>query len=223
MGRKQLMRDLQEWQGIFEQAVSREYESHAKPDSAHDMSHLQRVWKHCDWINREDGLEVEPLVLMAAAYFHDIVNVPKDSSDRSQASSLAAERAKQLLGELSFPETCMEETLEAIRCHSFSAQLEAKSRAAQIVQDADRLEALGALGIARVFYVAGQMNSRLFDPADPFANERELDDRRYALDHFFVKLLRLKSSMHTDAGRRRAKELTSRLENFIEDLGEELE
>ena len=188
------MRQLQEWQGIFEQAV-----------------------------NREDGLDVEPLVLLAAAYFHDIVNVPKDSSERSQASRLAAQRAKVILGELSFPETCLEETLDAIRCHSFSAQLQAKSTAARIVQDADRLEALGALGIARVFYVAGQMNSKLFDPVDPFANERELDDRQYALDHFFVKLLKVKSSMNTDAGRRRAGELTSRLENFITDIGKELE
>ena len=217
------MRQLQEWQGIFEQAVNRELENQAKPDSAHDMSHLQRVWKHCDWINREDGLDVEPLVLLAAAYFHDIVNVPKDSSERSQASRLAAQRAKVILGELSFPETCLEETLDAIRCHSFSAQLQAKSTAARIVQDADRLEALGALGIARVFYVAGQMNSKLFDPVDPFANERELDDRQYALDHFFVKLLKIKSSMNTDAGRRRAGELTSRLENFMADLGKELE
>ena len=217
------MRQLQEWQGIFEQAVNRELENQAKPDSAHDMSHLQRVWKHCDWINREDGLDVEPLVLLAAAYFHDIVNVPKDSSERSQASRLAAQRAKVILGELSFPETCLEETLDAIRCHSFSAQLQAKSTAARIVQDADRLEALGALGIARVFYVAGQMNSKLFDPVDPFANERELDDRQYALDHFFVKLLKVKSSMNTDAGRRRAGELTSRLENFMADLGKELE
>ena len=217
------MRQLQEWQGIFEQAVNRELENQAKPDSAHDMSHLQRVWKHCDWINREDGLDVEPLVLLAAAYFHDIVNVPKDSSERSQASRLAAQRAKVILGELSFPETCLEETLDAIRCHSFSAQLQAKSTAARIVQDADRLEALGALGIARVFCVAGQMNSKLFDPVDPFANERELDDRQYALDHFFVKLLKIKSSMNTDAGRRRAGELTSRLENFMADLGKELE
>ena len=217
------MRELQEWQDIFEQAVNRELENQAKPDSAHDMSHLQRVWKHCDWINREDGLDVEPLVLLAAAYFHDIVNVPKDSSERSQASRLAAQRAKVILGELSFPETCLEETLDAIRCHSFSAQLQAKSTAARIVQDADRLEALGALGIARVFYVAGQMNSKLFDPVDPFANERELDDRQYALDHFFVKLLKIKSSMNTDAGRRRAGELTSRLENFMADLGKELE
>ena len=217
------MRQLQEWQGIFEQAVNRELENQAKPDSAHDMSHLQRVWKHCDWINREDGLDVEPLVLLAAAYFHDIVNVPKNSSERSQASRLAAQRAKVILGELSFPETCLEETLDAIRCHSFSAQLQAKSTAARIVQDADRLEALGALGIARVFYVAGQMNSKLFDPVDPFANERELDDRQYALDHFFVKLLKVKSSMNTDAGRRRAGELTSRLENFITDIGKELE
>ena len=216
------MQELQKWQDVFENAVHREFENIAMPDSAHDLSHLRRVWKHCEKINSEDALNVEPLVLMAAAYFHDIVNVPKDSRDRSQASRMAADRAAIILQQLSFPDAHLQETLEAIRCHSFSAQLEAKSMAAKIVQDADRLEALGALGIARVFYVAGQMNSSLFDPDDPFANNRELNDRQFAVDHFFVKLLRIKSGMNTNAGRRRAEELSLKLKNYLDELKQEL-
>ena len=119
---------------------------------AHDLSHLRRVWRHCMAINEQDKLGVEPLVLLAAAYFHDIVNVPKNSRDRQQASRMAAQRAITILQSIVFPSEYLDEVREAIECYSYSANLQPKSSAALIVQDADQRE---ALGIARVFYVAG--------------------------------------------------------------------
>jgi uncharacterized protein len=70
-----------------------------------------------------------------------------------------------------------------------------------IVQDADRLEALGAIGLARVFAVSGALGVALFDAEDPFADARTLDDRKFALDHFQTKLLRLPETMQTEIGR----------------------
>ena len=213
---------IRQWQQRFEECVATEFEKQANDDGAHDISHLRRVWRHSQDINEQDGLNVEPLVLLAAAYFHDIVNLPKNSADRKQASRMAAEHAVTLLNSLTFPSEYLEEVKQAIESHSFSANLEAGTTAAKIIQDADRLEALGALGIARLFYVGGQMGSSLFDTKDPFANERELNDRQYAIDHFYVKLLKLADSMKTRAGQRKAEALNAVLHDFLEQLKTEI-
>lgn len=214
--------NIEIWQQRLEECVARELAVQGNDDAAHDLSHLRRVWGHCRDIAQQDDLNVEPLVLLAAAYFHDIVNLPKQSEKRNQASRLAAEKAVDILQSLSFPEEHLKEVRLAIEAHSYSANIKADTIAAKIVQDADRLEALGALGIARVFYVAGKMNSLLFDPEDPWASDRELDDTRYAIDHFYVKLLKIKDAMHTDAARRRAEELTQLMQAYLLDLKQEL-
>jgi uncharacterized protein len=211
-----MAKDIDSWQQCFEEHIAIELEEQDYVDAAHDLSHVRRVWQHCLGINEQDGLSVEPLVLLAAAYFHDIVNVPKNSKDRKQASRMAAERALEILQSLEFPEKYLDEVRGAIESHSFSANLKAETSAAKIVQDADRLEALGALGIARLFYVAGKMDSQLFDAEDPWAQERELNDKQYAIDHFFIKLFNIKNTMQTNTGRRKAEALTEKMQGFLE-------
>ncbi len=214
--------DIFKWQQLFEERIAIELEQQGYEDAAHDLSHVRRVWQHCLNISKQDKLDVEPLVLLAAAYFHDVVNVPKNSKDRKQASRLAAERAVTILQSLEFPSEYLEEVKGAIESHSYSANLEAKSSAAKVVQDADRLEALGALGIARLFYVAGQMNSELFDAADPWAKERELNDKQYAIDHFYVKLFNIKKTMQTQTGRQLAEELSTKMHDYLEQFRKEI-
>ncbi|HCI6553091.1 TPA: hydrolase, partial [Klebsiella quasipneumoniae subsp. quasipneumoniae] len=93
---------------------------------------------------------------------------------------------------------------------------------AKIVQDADRLESLGAIGLARVFAVAGALNTILFDADDPFADRRALDDRKYALDHFQCKLLRLPETMQTAGGRAMAQHNARFLVEFMAKISAEL-
>ena len=214
--------DTNKWQRCFEKRIASELEEQGHQDAAHDLSHVRRVWQHCVRINEDDALGVAPLVLLAAAYFHDIVNVPKNSKDRTQASRMAAQRAITILQSLDFPAEYFDEVSAAIESHSYSANLKAETPAAKIVQDADRLEALGALGIARVFYVAGQMNSKLFDADDPWANERELNDKQYAIDHFFVKLLNIKNTMQTKTGRHLAEDLSIKMREYLEQFKHEI-
>ena len=71
---------------------------------------------------------------------------------------------------------------------------------AKILQDADRLDAIGLIGVARCFYVAGRMGSGLYDPADPLGDTRALDDKAFALDHFETKLLKLSAGFQTQTG-----------------------
>jgi uncharacterized protein len=189
-------------------------------DGSHDPGHFQRVWKTARQIAIEEGGSADLLVLLAAAYFHDLVTLPKDHPERVASSRLSAEGAERLLGQRwpVFPREKIEGVRHAIHAHSFSAGVEAMTAEAKIVQDADRLEALGAIGVARCFYTAGQLDAQLFDAADPLAKRREPNDRQYALDHFQLKLFRLPASMNTATGRRLAEKNAEWMRGFVEKL-----
>ena len=169
-------------------------------DAAHDLAHLRRVWGNCQKIARAEG-GADMQVLMAGAYLHDLVNLPKDAPNRREASRLSAEAAVAWLRGTDFPAAKLEAVAHAIAAHSFSAGIAPETHEARILQDADRLEALGAIGLARLFAVAGQMGAQLYDPADPLAQRRALDDKAFALDHLEVKLFPLVETMQTATGR----------------------
>jgi uncharacterized protein len=193
-------------------------------DGAHDLGHFRRVWKAAAAINREEGGVADDLILLAAAYFHDIVSLPKNDPRRGESSRLSAEKAGLLLEEefVGFPREKIAGVRHAILTHSFSAGRVPETAEARILQDADRLEAMGAIGVARVFYIAGQLGAQLFDADDPLAAARGLDDRRFALDHFAVKLLKLPAMMHTAAARRHGEQHAAWMRLFIEKLCSEI-
>jgi len=190
-------------------------------DGSHDLHHARRVLAYAEDIAARSGTG-DLRLLTAAAYLHDLVNVPKDSDERDRASRLSAEAAGPHLRVLGFSEEEVRAVQHIIEAHSFSAGIEPETVEAEILQDADRLEALGALGIARTFYTAGKMNSALFHGDDPFAQNRVLDDRSYAIDHFEVKLLGLADSMKTEAGREIARERRDFMKTFLAELAKEI-
>ena len=182
----------------YEAEVTRQWQAHPA-DGAHDLGHLRRVWKQAQLIAMDEPCDLE--VLLAATMFHDLVNLPKSHPDRASASRLSAEAACLFLRQDGFALEKLPAVAHAITAHSFSAAVPPESPEARILQDADRLEALGAIGIARMFHVSGQMGGGLFDAADPLARARPLDDRAFALDHIEVKLLKIADSMQTVTGR----------------------
>ncbi len=173
-------------------------------DGAHDLSHIVRVWRNAKLIHREEGGDLE--MLAAAVLLHDCVQVAKDSPLRSKASLLAANESRVRLAALGWERAHIDTVAGAIESHSFSAGVAPTSIEGCILQDADRLDAIGFGGIARCFYTAGRLGSRLYDLADPEGNTRSLDDGRNALDHFPRKLLTLEGSFKTRTGQEMAKE-----------------
>jgi len=169
-------------------------------DGAHDMQHLQRVWASAQVLLAR-APHADALVVMAACFLHDLVNLPKDAPDRNQASARSANLARHQLAWLGFPPDKLDAVAHAIEAHSFSAAIAPTTLEARIVQDADRLDALGAVGLARMFYISGRLGRDLAHPLDPLALHRERDDMAYALDHIAVKLERLPGMMQTEAGR----------------------
>ena len=189
-------------------------------DGAHDLPHLQRVWHTVRTLQAEEGGDFE--VLLAAVLLHDCVAVEKNSPLRSQASRLAADKAANVLAELAWPASKIAAVSHAIEAHSFSANITPLTLEAKLVQDADRLDSLGMLGVARTFYVAGRMGSALYDPRDPEAKTRDYDDTRFCLDHFQTKLLHLADGFQTGAGQRLAQIRHQRLKGFMEQFKEEI-
>ena len=182
-------------------------------DAAHDIGHLRRVWANCRRIAAaEGGADLE--VLCAAAYLHDLVNLPKDAPNRHEASVLSARAAVDWLRAAGFPAAKLDAVAHAIAAHSFSAGIAPETAEARILQDADRLEALGAMGLARMFLISGRMGGGIVDMDDPMALHRPLDDKRFALDHLEVKLLGLPATTQTRAGRAMAEERAEWMMSF---------
>ncbi len=202
----------------LEAALTRTQTTH---DASHDLYHARRVKQNAMAIAEREGAG-NKRVLIAAAYLHDIVNLPKNDPNRAQASSLSAKAARPILASLEFSDEEIQAIAHCIEAHSFSANITPKTIEARIIQDADRLESLGALGIARTFYIAGKMDSELFDGQDPFASTRELDDKRFAIDHFKVKLLTLSNTMKTAAGKAIAEQRTQNMRLFLQHLSDEI-
>lgn len=189
-------------------------------DFSHDATHLARVWANAKAIAAAEGGDAE--LLAAAVMLHDCVHVEKSSPLRNQASRLAAGRARDILASLGWPQPRIDAAAHAIAAHSFSAGIPPETREARILQDADRLDAIGAIGIARCFYTAGRMGSALYDARDPRAEHRPLDDRAFASDHFRAKLLTLEDGFQTATGARLARERTRLVADFLAALEAEI-
>ncbi|WP_137132820.1 HD domain-containing protein [Rhizobium sp. FY34] len=183
-------------------------------DGAHDLAHILRVFGNAFSIQSSEGGDGE--VLAAAVLLHDCVAVEKNAQNRAQASALAADKASRILSELGWAKARIASVAHAIHAHSFSANVAPQTLEAKILQDADRLDSLGLIGVARTFYIAGRMGSQLYHAGDPSGMKRDLDDRTYALDHFQTKLLKLADGFRTPAGRLLAQERHRQLAAFYD-------
>lgn len=203
---------IEQWIESIESAVKQELVKASVKDGSHDFEHLNRVSSLArSFARAENGSE---LVAFAAGMLHDIVNLPKNDPDSKNSSFYASERSKIMLSELNFPKELVPNVCHAVHAHSFSAKIEPETVEARCVQDADRMEALGAFGLMRVFYCAGMFGSKIIDESDPAGENRELNDKKFALDHFVIKLLTLHGTMKTKAGSLKAQSLSTFLEEY---------
>ena len=201
-------------------SLKNEVEKEIENDSAHDFEHTMRVYKNAQKICKKEKAN-EKLVL-SAALLHDVISYPK-SYKRSKMSSIhSAKKSKKILGKFDFSKEEIAIISDAIRDHSFSQNKIPKTLEGQILQDADRLDALGAIGIARVFATGGSLKRPFYNIDDPFCKKRTPDDKIWTVDHFFRKLLKLESLMNTKSGKAEAKKRTRILKEFLNQLKQEL-
>ena len=190
-------------------------------DPAHDFYHITRVYKNAKLIGRREGSNME--ILLTAVLLHDLVVYPKGSNKSFKSSDESADLAENILLSHGYPQDQINHISSCIRAHSYSKRFVPESLEGRILQDADRLDALGAIGIARTFSVGGSQNRTFYNANDPFCrSDRELDDIRWTLDHFQAKLLKLKDLMHTGTAKKIAQQRTKFMMLFIRQLQKEI-
>ena len=189
-------------------------------DPAHDFDHIMRVYHNAQKILKKE--KAKKKLVLTAVLLHDIVSYPKSDKQSKNSSIDSAKKAKILLKKYNFTDEEIVIISDAIRDHSFSQKKLPKTIEGKILQDADRLDALGAIGIARVFATGGSLKRPFYNPDDPFCKKRNPDDKIWTVDHFFTKLLKLESLMNTKSGKEEAKKRTRILKEFLTQLNLEL-
>jgi uncharacterized protein len=191
-----------------------------KNDPAHDFNHIMRVYKNAQKLCKKE--KVNQKLLLSAVLLHDIVSYSKSDKRSKLSSQKSSEEAKKILKKLNFTSEEIKIVSEAIHDHSFSRGKTPKTLEGKVLQDADRLDAIGAIGIARVFAVGGSEKRPFYNNVDPFCKTHNPDDEIWTLDHFYTKLLKLESLMNTNSAKFEAKKRTKFLNSFLSELKKEL-
>lgn len=193
----------------------------AGDDPSHDLNHARRVLGLSERLGRAAG--ADPDVVVPAALFHDLIVYPKDDPRSALSQDHSAAAAGRLLRRMSgFPRSKTPAVAYAIRCCSFSKGIVPETLEARVLQDADGLEAAGAVAVMRTFASSGQMRRAFYDPADPFCRHRQPRPKEYALDLFYARLLVVAGRMHTPLARRLARRRTAFLKKFLAEFSREL-
>lgn len=200
-------------------------------DSAHDFEHILRVTRMAEHLARAEGADVE--VVRAAALLHDIARHDEDAAAKSEQpnggapldhAEMSARDAKALLLQNGADETFGERVADAIRSHRFRGTAQPQSLEAKILFDADKLDSIGAIGIARAYAVAGATNQKLY--SEPKENAVATRHQRNAshtpVDEYHVKLKHLRERFFTPTAQKIANERDAFMREFFERLAQEV-
>lgn len=194
------------------------YETNGDP--GHDFAHVQRVMQSCRALALAEGADLT--IVLPAALLHDVINVPKNHPDRLVASAKAAAEARGILAEAGYSAAEIDRIAVVIEEHSYSLGKKASCLESAVLQDADRLDALGAVGVMRTVSCGVKMGARYYDEHEPIAKARALDDKKNTLDHFYVKLLKLEAGMNTKTARAEATRRTEFMRTFLHQVEGEI-
>ncbi|MBX5326845.1 HD domain-containing protein [Candidatus Bathyarchaeota archaeon A05DMB-4] len=183
--------------------------------SHHDKSHVERVYNLALRIAREENADVD--VVKAAVLLHDIARAMEDEGKIDDHAAEGAKMAREILDEIGFPKEKIGEVIHCIEVHRFRKGMKAETLEAKILQDADRLDIIGAVGIARVFTRGGWSNIPIHDPAIK-PKERYDGKSETSVNHIYEKILKVKGTFNTETARRIAEERHEFVKTFLERL-----
>ncbi|MDF4655612.1 HD domain-containing protein [Vibrio parahaemolyticus] len=210
------MTSLSQFEPLFLEFMQQEMQV----DAAHDIEHVKRVVKTAKQLCYEENADIA--IVLPAAYLHDCFTYPKDHPNRKQSSAIAAKKAIAYLESIQYPQHYHDAIAHAIEAHSFSANIRPNTLEAQIVQDADRLDALGVIGVTRCIQVSTHFNAQLYNDNDMFAKERELNDKQFTVDHFQTKLFKIVDTMNTESAKLEANKRKAFMQTYLEQLHDEV-
>ena len=189
-------------------------------DPAHDFEHIMRVYKNAERITKKEGADLK--IVLAAALLHDIISYKKSDPRSKNSSSESAKEARKILQRYNYDHNEIKIIADAINDHSFSKGKVPKTLEGMVLQDADRLDAIGSIGIARTFAVGGAEKRSFYNTQDPFCVTRSPDDSKWTLDHFYMKLLRLEKMMNTKTAKLEARRRIKIMKQFLEQFEREI-
>ncbi|HCG6788281.1 HD domain-containing protein [Vibrio parahaemolyticus] len=210
------MTSLSQFEPLFLEFMQQEMQV----DAAHDIEHVKRVVKTAKQLCDEENADIA--IVLPASYLHDCFTYPKDHPNRKQSSAIAAKKAIAYLESIQYPQHYHDAIAHAIEAHSFSANIRPNTLEAQIVQDADRLDALGAIGVTRCIQVSTHFNAQLYNDNDMFAKERELNDKQFTVDHFQTKLFKIVDTMNTESAKLEANKRKAFMQTYLKQLHDEV-
>jgi uncharacterized protein len=190
----------------------------AAAEPAHDFFHVERVVKNAIVIARGEG--ANEAIAGTAALLHELFNLPKSHPESSRAGDICAEHARELLEAERAP--FVEPVCAAIRDHAFSKGVVPDALESRVLQDADRLDAIGAIGLARMWATCADMKRPFYAPEDPFCESRAPDDKAWGLDHVFKKLLVVPSRLSFATSRALAEQRIAFIRTYLEQLRQEI-
>lgn len=190
-------------------------------EPAHDFSHVERVVTNALTIARAEG--ANEAIAGTAALLHELFNLPKSHPDSSKAGDICAEHARELLVRAEAAPALVDPVCAAIRDHAFSKGVVPEALESRVLQDADRLDALGAIGLARMWATCADMKRPFYAPRDPFCESRAPDDKQWGLDHVYKKLLVVPERLHLATSREIASDRVAYIRAFLSQLRHELE
>ncbi len=199
--------------------------------SAHGIDHTERVYRLCRIFSGED---IDDEVLLPAALLHDIAREEEDNDTTGEIdhAELGARRAETILKEQDFETPRIEKIKHCIRTHRFRGEKEPETMEAKILSDADKLDAIGAVGIARMFMLAGEFQERLYREVDveTYREENLTEDGRVKkiTEHspnleYELKLKDVPEKLYTERAKTIAEERIEWMDSYFSRLKEEIE
>ena len=189
-------------------------------EPSHDFLHVLRVTANARRIAEAEGAQQD--IVVAAALLHELFNYPKGHPDSPRSGEVCAEHARQVLEAEGGEATWVSAVTECILEHPFSRGIVPSTLEGKVLQDADRLDAIGAIGIARCMATCADMKRPFYSLDDPFCATRTPDDKEFGIDHFYKKLLRIPDTLHTRTARAAAGERTAVMQEFLRELSREI-
>jgi uncharacterized protein len=184
---------------LLDRIIERARAGTSNADPSHDWLHVERVADNVRALATAEGADL--LVSSLAALLHELVSLPKSDPESHRASEQCATAARQAMAGLGLTAALIERVAVCIKQHPFSRREAPASIESAVLQDADRLDAIGAIGIARCLATAGTIGRTFYSAEDPFCHSRPPDDQQWALDHFYRKLLRIPERLNTETAR----------------------
>ena len=198
------------------------HEYYRGAESGHDFDHVQRVCALAERLARAEGADLE--IVRTAALLHDIARADEDAAGSGDHAQMAAERARALLIGRGTPTDRADAIAHAIAAHRFRGSTLPQSLEAKVLFDADKLDSIGAIGIARAYAISGVLNQRLWSEIaeDTVATRDQHNSNHTAVAEFIVKLSKVRDRVYTAAARRIAEERHAYMADFFARLGREV-